>query len=57
MMSKAYFYLAEAADDRIRIDRDASGYGWFVDATAAHARDTLMYGYLTTGERRMPPYR
>jgi len=94
-------YLAEATGDHIRIDRDAGGYGWFVDATplddgefsdtafgsrrytnpasapagrmdlltvimhelghhlgfpdayAAHARDTLMYGYLTTGERRM----
>jgi hypothetical protein len=86
------------------IEKDAGGYGWFVDATpmddvefseatfgsrrytdpasapagrmnlltaimhemghhlglpdsyAAHSRDTLMYGYLTQGERRMPVY-
>jgi hypothetical protein len=25
--------LGEAMDDTIRIDRDAAGYGWFVDAT------------------------
>jgi hypothetical protein len=26
------------------------------DAYAAQSRDTVMYGYLTQGERRMPPY-
>ncbi len=94
-------YVAEVSGDRIRIDRDADGRGWFVDSTpmddvefgatngarrytapagapagsldlltalmheighflnlndsyAAQSRDDLMYGYLSTGERRLP---
>ncbi len=95
-------YLAEVSGSHIRIDRDAGGYGWFVDSTpmddaefgntvshlrrytdpkdapagrmdlltalmhemghrvglcdsySSMARDSLMYGYLTKGERRIP---
>jgi hypothetical protein len=95
-------YLGEAAGDRIRVDNNAGGNGWFMDANGAsesvfaqktsatrhytnpasdaagridllttimhemgHAiglpdsysekdRDSLMYGFLTKGERRLP---
>ena len=95
-------YLAEVANDDIRIDQDAGGKGWFVDSTpmddvefgeavygtrrytnpagapagridlltaieheighklglldsyAEADRDSIMYGYLTVGERRVP---
>jgi Bacterial Ig domain/Calx-beta domain/Bacterial cadherin-like domain len=95
-------YLAEVSGDHIRIDRDAGGYGWFIDSTplddvefgntvsnlrrytnpgstpagrmdlltalmhemghrvglcdsySTTSRDSLMYGYLTQGERRLP---
>ncbi len=95
-------YLAEVSGNHVRIDRDAGGYGWFVDSTpmddaefgntvsnlrrytnpgdapagrmdlltaimhemghrvglcdsySSTARDSLMYGYLTRGERRLP---
>jgi hypothetical protein len=95
-------YLGEAEDNRILVDRNAEGKGWFVDpnplsdtsfahavsgsrlytdpssAPAGHVdlltaiehemghklglldsysprdRDSLMYGYLTVGERRLP---
>jgi large repetitive protein len=97
-------YLGEADGNRIQVDRNAEGKGWFVDANPlsdshfAHAasatrrytdpmnaaaghvdlltaiehemghklglddsyaekdRDSLMYGYLTVGERRTPAY-
>jgi hypothetical protein len=95
-------YLAEVSGNHIRIDRDAGGYGWFVDSTpmddvefgdrasgwrrytdaedapagrmdlltalmhemghrvglcdsySSMTRESLMYGYLTKGERRLP---
>ena len=93
-------HLAEIDGDRIKIDVDAGGYGWFVDLTPANDlefiggvgsrstssdkdsagridlltavehelghrlglldsydardRDSIMYGYLTIGERRSP---
>ncbi|HET6977403.1 MAG TPA: Ig-like domain-containing protein [Pyrinomonadaceae bacterium] len=95
-------YLAEVSGNRVRVDRDAGGHGWFVDSTpmddaefgntasnlrrytnpadapagrmdlltaimhemghrvglcdsySSVARDSLMYGYLTQGERRLP---
>jgi hypothetical protein len=95
-------YLGEADGNRILVDKDAGGNGWYVDATpqddsefghavsgtrrytdsssapaghvdlltaimheighrldipdsyAAADRDSLMYGYLTKGERRLP---
>ncbi|WP_367874648.1 Ig-like domain-containing protein [Luteolibacter sp. Populi] len=94
-------YLGEAAGLRLRVDCDAGGNGWFIDATpledtefaasdstrryslptgepagridllttilheqghalgledryAAADRDSVMFGYLTTGERRLP---
>ncbi len=39
-------YLAEAAGDRILVDRDASSYGWFVDATPM---DDLEFGNAALG--------
>ncbi|HKR11326.1 MAG TPA: Ig-like domain repeat protein, partial [Pyrinomonadaceae bacterium] len=95
-------YLAEVSGNHVRIDRNAGGNGWFVDATpmddaefssnisllrrytdpgnapagrmdlltaimhelghrvglcdsySSTTRDSLMYGYLTKGERRLP---
>ncbi len=42
-------YLAEVAGDRIRIDRDAGGYGWFVDATPM---DDVEFGDTLSSSRR-----
>ena len=76
-------HLGEAHSDRIRVDNDAGGNGWFIDAPVegaasghidllttimhemGHAiglpdsyteqdRDSLMYGFLAKGQRRLP---
>ncbi len=42
-------YLAEVSGDSIRIDRDAGGYGWFVDATPM---DDVEFATPSSGSRR-----